>query len=104
VRTFSTSILAALVICALFWGNCFSCPQMLRQQAHRCCPHSKQSNCTNQSLRQFVKADPGSDVPTAAVPVAAVQDAPAAAVQLAEICTPVSVSVHAPPGPFSLRI
>src|SRR5262249_23613020 len=32
MRTLSSSIMAALVVVALFWGNCFSCPQALLAQ------------------------------------------------------------------------
>ena len=66
--------MALLVVAALFWGNCYSCPQMLLAGNHSCCHHgksSKTSECTTQGLRSFVKAEKDSAVP--ALPVAAVQ-------------------------------
>ena len=60
MRTATTAFLATLVVAALFWGNCFSCPQALLADAHRCCPkgtHEK-SECRTQVLKQFEKADP----------------------------------------------
>ena len=61
MRAFLNSLMAALVVVALFWGNCFSCPQiLLAAQKHGCCPHGKsdQKECKTQGLRNFVKADP----------------------------------------------
>ncbi|MEO8368788.1 MAG: hypothetical protein ABI806_06285 [Candidatus Solibacter sp.] len=61
MRAFSNSLMAALVVMALFWGNCFSCPQvLLAAQKHGCCPHGKADpkECKTQGLRNFVKADP----------------------------------------------
>jgi hypothetical protein len=52
--------MAALVVIALFWGNCFSCPQiLLAAQKHHCCPHGKSdpTECKTQGLRNFVKAE-----------------------------------------------
>jgi len=60
MRAFFNSLMAALVVMALFWGNCFSCPQiLLAAQKHGCCPHGKadQKECKTQGLRNFVKAD-----------------------------------------------
>ncbi len=76
MRAFSISALAVLVIAALFWGNCLSCPQMLQAQSHGCCPHSTKTpdNCRTQVLHQFVKADPGAH---AQVPAISVSPAPA---------------------------
>src|SRR5260370_751784 len=85
MRTISNSIMAALVVAALFWGNCFSCPQLLltlksNQPAHGCCHHTKQTtdNCPTQVLRQFVKADSGTDAPAASMVVTAVVESPVA--------------------------
>jgi len=64
--------MAALVVVALFWGNCFSCPQtLLASASHQCCKPHKQtsSRCETQNLQQFVKADIGAPVP--AMPVVA---------------------------------
>src|ERR1022692_2996879 len=42
MRPVFNSLMAALVVVALFWGNCFSCPQiLLAAQKHSCCPHGK---------------------------------------------------------------
>lgn len=52
--------MAALIIAALFWGNCFSCPQLLlAAQKHGCCPHTKSSKteCQTQGLKTFVKSE-----------------------------------------------
>jgi hypothetical protein len=74
MRTISNTAMAALVVGALFWGNCFSCPQVLlalisHQPAHGCCHRTKQTteNCQTQVLRHFVKAE----VRVAAAPVVA---------------------------------
>ena len=67
MRAFLNSVMAALVVMALFWGNCLSCPQvLLAAQKHRCCPHGRATphgksdpqECSTQGLRNFVKADP----------------------------------------------
>ncbi|HTX33489.1 MAG TPA: hypothetical protein VME43_00650 [Bryobacteraceae bacterium] len=79
MRTFSTAFLAALMVMALFLGNCFSCPQMLlalnsHQPAHRCCHHSQKASqeCQTQVLQQFVKstARPVAPLMASAAPVA----------------------------------
>jgi hypothetical protein len=60
MRALCNSLMAVLVVVALFWGNCFSCPQiLLAAQRHHCCPHSKSgtSDCQTQGLRNFVKAE-----------------------------------------------
>jgi hypothetical protein len=61
-------------VVALFWGNCFSCPQALvalkmHQPAHQCCHKNKTSapGCETQNLQQFVKADVGTHTPPVAV-------------------------------------
>jgi len=73
MRTFCSSVLAALVVVALFWGNCFSCPQALlalktHQPAHHCCHNTRQetAGCQSQNLQQFVKANPATPVPVLA--------------------------------------
>jgi hypothetical protein len=81
MRVFSSSVMAALVVVALFWGNCFSCPQALlalasHQRAHQCCHKTKAAaDCGTQNLHQYVKADSGTHAPV--LPVVAVA-APAA--------------------------
>ncbi len=74
MRAAFNSLMAALVVVALFWGNCFSCPQiLLAAQKHGCCPHGKsdQKECKTQGLRNFVKADPVVKVIPAAMEIAA---------------------------------
>jgi hypothetical protein len=84
MKTVSNALLAALVVAALFWGNCFSCPQLLLSLAekapHGCCKRSAPvaKTCTNQALRNFVKADPVSvAAPAAAAAVEVAFAAPA---------------------------
>lgn len=74
MRTISSSIMAALVVVALFWGNCFSCPQALlaaktHEPAHQCCHKTKAPTpgCASQSLQNFVRADTGVTVPPAVI-------------------------------------
>src|SRR5262249_34513848 len=82
--TVGNSIMAALVVVALFWGNCFSCPQLLaalqsHQPAHGCCHKTKSSpDCGTQVLKSFVKAEPGSTAPELPI-VERVVEPPAAA-------------------------
>ena len=102
----STTVMAALLIVALFWGNCFSCPQaLLLLQAHGCCHHTKPapSTCQSQGLKSFVKAeggvqvDPGPAVAAVVEPVLAV-----VLVTMHESAT--SPTEHTPPEILSLRI
>lgn len=103
----SSSFMAVLVVAALFWGNCFSCPQVLlalqsHQPAHGCCHRTKpvSTDCHSQGLRHFVQADPQ---PPAALAVA----------ELVEPVSPVSLTQgamvaparaeHAPPDLLSLH-
>jgi len=70
------SLMAALVVVALFWGNCYSCPQiLLAAQKHHCCPHGKADpgECKTQGLRHFVKAEKAAPAST---PVSTVAIAP----------------------------
>ena len=67
----STSIMAALVVAALFWGNCLSCPQMrsaAMQDPHSCCHHTQpvKVDCQSQALQHFVKA-PATEAPAPAI-------------------------------------
>jgi hypothetical protein len=63
MRRFSIPLLAALVIVALFWGNCLSCPQLLLAlNSHGCCHHAT-IDCQAQALSHFVKADIGAHAP-----------------------------------------
>jgi len=96
--------MAALIVVALFWGNCLSCPQMLlAATAHNCCHRTKTagSSCQSQGLQHFLKAAPEAQTPAIAV-VAAL--APAIAVSLPQgaLIAPVEVE-HAPPDLLSLH-
>jgi len=75
MRTVSSSVMAALVVVALFWGNCLSCPQLLaalhsQQPAHGCCHKTgpATTECQSQGLKNFVKAPQGAQAE--ALPVA----------------------------------
>jgi hypothetical protein len=66
MRVFSNSVMTALVVLALFLGNCLSCPQILlslssHQPAHGCCPRSHQpvskTTCQSQALQHYVQAE-----------------------------------------------
>jgi hypothetical protein len=100
--------MAALIVVALFWGNCLSCPQMLltvaaHQSAHNCCHRTKSAgtSCPSQGLQLFLIAGPELRTPVVAV-VAAV--APAIAVSLPQgaLVAPVEVE-HAPPDLLALH-
>jgi hypothetical protein len=106
MRTLSSSILAALVVIALFWGNCFSCPQALLtlqtdQPAHQCCHKTKHeaASCQSQNLQQFVKADQAAPAPVLAAVATVTQ--PAVAVIAGE-ATP-TVAIYSPPDLLSLH-
>ena len=82
MRAVSSSIMAVLVVVALFWGNCFSCPEAVlafatHQPTHQCCHKTKTAvpGCDTQNLQQFVKTDLGSHVP--AMPTVALVTVPA---------------------------
>ncbi|HZT33245.1 MAG TPA: hypothetical protein VFA33_25375 [Bryobacteraceae bacterium] len=74
MRTVSSVFLALLLLAALFWGNCFSCPQLFLYAAsesspHGCC-HPKGSphrvDCQSLSLKNFVRADIAPELPSLA--------------------------------------
>ena len=58
----SNLVMATLIVAALFFGNCLSCPQMLLAMAgqhpgHGCCHHpAPRVECHSQSLSHFLKA------------------------------------------------
>src|ERR1022692_1979109 len=69
MRAVSNSLLAFLLLGALLWGKCLSCPQLLlslasHTPAHGCCKHpgkqpvTPQDECQSFALKHFVKADP----------------------------------------------
>jgi hypothetical protein len=105
MRAFYTSVMALLVVAALFWGNCYSCPQVLLAAAsHGCCHRSKapKTDCQTQGLRNFVKAEKAA--PVSSVPMSVAVIAPPAV--LAE-STPALASLptlFSPPLPVPLRI
>jgi hypothetical protein len=100
--------MAALIVVALFWGNCLSCPQMLlavaaHQPAHSCCHKTKSAGtgCQSQGLQHFLQAGPEVRTPAVAL-VAAV--APAIAVSLPQVAMVAPVEVeHAPPDLLALH-
>jgi hypothetical protein len=104
--------MAVLVVAALFWGNCLSCPQMLlARNSHGCCKRSQKSGIPTkdcqQHLHQFVKSDDaGQQQVSPVVAVAAPLAAPEALVAV-EASTPAEI-VYSPPPKFlldsSLRI
>jgi len=68
MRAVSNTLLAFLLLGALFWGNCLSCPQLLFSLAshtppHDCCKHpgnqpaKSQTTCQSLGLKHFVKED-----------------------------------------------
>jgi hypothetical protein len=101
--------MAALIVVALFWGNCLSCPQMLltvamHQPAHSCCHKTKSvgTSCQSQGLQHFLKAGPGVRTPSVAVVAAVATAATAAALPQGGLVAPVEV-VHAPPDLLALH-
>ncbi len=104
MRTLSTSVMALLIIAALFWGNCFSCPQVLvAAQKHGCCPHTKstKTECQTQGLKNFVKAEMSAP---AVITVAAAADLPAPTSEFAAPLLVPRLEAHAPPDTLPLRI
>jgi hypothetical protein len=106
VRKFSSSIMAALVVVALFWGNCFTCPQLLaalqsHQPAHGCCHKNNpvSSDCQSQVLKHFVKA--ASNALAADLPAVAQAVEPTATVLLAAPTAP--AAGPSPPDILSLQ-
>jgi hypothetical protein len=65
MRAVTNSLLALLLLGALLWANCWSCPQLLlcqpdRDPSHECCKHpaGSQKGCASFGLQHFVKTDP----------------------------------------------
>jgi hypothetical protein len=110
MRTLSTSLMVLLVVAALFFGNCLSCPQMLlgwqsHQPLHSCCPGPQpvSASCQSQGIQHFVKADNGAQ-PSILPVVAELVESPAPIVlPNAPFLVP-ALADHAPPGIVSLRI
>ena len=69
MRQVSNIAMATLIVTALFFGNCLSCPRMLmalsnHQPGHGCCHHSTPKiDCHSQVLSHFVKAQGGNVSP-----------------------------------------
>ena len=106
MRAFSTSIMALLVVAALFWGNCFSCPQLLlAAQKHGCCPHTKRttSECQTQGLKNFVKAEKSAPAAPAPATMAVLEPGQMSA-QIPESVPDPQITDHAPHEILSLRI
>jgi hypothetical protein len=100
--------MAALIVAALFWGNCLSCPQVLltvvaHQPAHSCCHRTKSAgtSCQSQGLQHFLKAGPEPQTPGVPV-VAAVAPVMAVSQPQGAMVTPVEVE-HAPPDLLALH-
>jgi hypothetical protein len=103
--------MAALVILALFWGNCFSCPQVLlslasHKASHECCKRGQKpasKTCDTQGLRHFVKSD--SDASAApAMDATPVEPASAPAIEApAQMWVAAAETVHAPPDRLALH-
>jgi hypothetical protein len=111
MRTLSTSLMVLLVVAALFFGNCFSCPQMLlawgsHQPLHSCCPGPKpvSAGCQTQGMQHFVKADANGAQPPIIPVVAKLIESPTSFVLSDAFLTVPIPTEHAPPGILSLRI
>jgi hypothetical protein len=108
MRPVSNILLAALIVAALFGGNCLSCPQMLmalasHQPGHGCCHHpAPKVDCHSQLLSHFVKAQSANAAPMtsalgAALAVVSVPllHAPAiAAWRAADVAPPDPLTLH----------
>ena len=100
--------MAALVVVALFWGNCLSCPQLLaalhsQQPAHGCCHKtgSPATDCQSQGLKNFVKAPQAAQAE--ALPAAMEVVEPLAAVVLDGDTSLFAAAEHAAPDLLSLH-
>src|SRR5580765_2687780 len=105
MRAAFNSLMVALVVTALFWGNCFSCPQLLlAAQKHHCCPHGKTdpTECKTQGLRTFVKAEQPAQLAPPAV-VAALRPRLPAMPLSPPAAVPAPV-IYTPPNMLPLRI
>ena len=111
MRALFSSAMAALVVVAMFLGNCLSCPQVLislasHKASHDCCKRGQKpaaQTCDTQGLRHFVKADPAQTAPPV-LDAAPVEAAPAPVVLAWQpALTASSETVHAPPDRLSLN-
>jgi hypothetical protein len=96
--------MAVLIVVALFWGNCFSCPQVLLAAQHGCCHRNKapKTECTSQGLQNFVKAEKAS--PDAVAPTVAAIIEPPAEMQWAPEGAPLVLPVRTLAATPPLRI
>ena len=104
--------MVALVVAAMLWGNCLSCPDMLaammsRQADHTCChkPRPVSVKCHAQAMQHFVQAETHTmDTPA----VAELAELPAPLAPPAQWASAPLPAQHAPPGnltlPTTLRI
>ena len=102
MRAFSSSIMALLVVAALFWGNCYSCPQaLLGATTHQCChPTKAPKDCPSPTLHNYVKSDAAA-APAPLGPVATVSVEPAPPVSFSEVSA--RTAEYTPPDRLSLN-
>jgi hypothetical protein len=107
MRQVSNILMAALIVTALFCGNCLSCPQVLvaiagQHTGHSCCHHpSAKIDCHSQSLSHFVKAQGN---PAPALAISGVLPAVAVATLVARpVIAPSRAADVAPPDLLSLH-
>jgi hypothetical protein len=96
--------MVALIVAALFWGNCLSCPQMLlaQQPGHGCCHRTgPAAKCQSQGLQVFVKAEAKALTAPAPAIVAPAQAIPEALLSEGGVAF-LAPRVHAPPDLLSL--
>ncbi|HUI55092.1 MAG TPA: hypothetical protein VLY04_08980 [Bryobacteraceae bacterium] len=103
MRAIFSSLTVVLIVAALLFGNCLSCPQMLWAWAshsapHSCChkPQPVSAGCHSQSMQHFVKAASTAHAPVLQAVAEAVQVTPPGATLLDAAPTP-SPAEHAPP-------
>jgi hypothetical protein len=90
MRVLSNSLMAAVVVAALFLGNCLSCPQVLAAMAahtpsHDCCHHKThhstvKTDCQSQALQHFMQSEKTAS-PAPAVMALVALPAPAVSLQ-----------------------
>jgi hypothetical protein len=108
MRQATNIFMATLIVAALFFGNCLSCPQVIMasaslQPGHGCCHHrSAKFDCHSQALSHFVKAPGGNVTPMfASLGVAPALAAPT--VLARPVIAPARAADVAPPGLLSLH-
>jgi len=108
MRQASNILMATLIVSALFYGNCLSCPQVLlaratHQPGHGCCHRpAPKAVCQTQVLNHFVKAQGGSTAPTLAVS-GVVTALPAVMVPARPAIAPGPAADGPPPGTLALQ-